>query len=562
MERLGDVSEPSTTEVGMRGAPLRDLLAGTASGSSSSGGVGSSSAAASGRAAVLLNAGGGGGRHGGTDGVGAAVALGLLASPGAAGFGGLGGGGASGDLDDVLDGLSARVAERSRMPWPALWKSLGAHGWAQKRGLGFLPPKPDATGNGEVDRDWEAEAALDESGVRQLLADFPLLIADAPTMWRGLLRAGWSVKAQKGLTACASVFAVPGGTSGGVEGVEWFRTHRAVRSRLMAYPELCLSWGEAWTRLKAKDKEGDKAGAWTHFKGHGLNPYAYLPAGGSKDGVEGVDWFESEASAHAFACRHPNFAFRGTESHASVKARLAAHRRAIRSGDDDVDGDGEDDEEGQRRRQLQRRARANASDDEEEAGFAALGDTLAAAKRQKAMRLERERAAAACNGLNGSSGMGDGEVGDEDDASMDDGAVARQATSAEDELGHLFLTQDLSQPTPASGAESAATGTPAAGLIGDEDEAGNGSGDGDDEVEAFPASALKAAAGAFPVPTPRAPRPSFGGGVFAVAPPFSGMSASTPKPTPEVRPALRPVHGQVGRRQGGGRAGGGGLPGG
>ena len=73
---------------------------------------------------------------------------------------------------------------------------------------------------------------------------------------------------------------------------------------------------------------------------------------------------------------------------------------------------------------------------------------------------------------------------------------------------------------------------------------------------------LKAAAGAFPVPTPLAPRPSFGGGVFAVAPPFSGMSASTPKPTPEVRPALRPVHGQVGRRQGGGRAGGGGLPGG
>jgi len=93
--------------------------------------------------------------------------------------------------------------------------------------------------------------------------------------------------------------------------------------------------------------------------------------------------------------------------------------------------------------------------------------------------------------LNGSSGIGDGEVRDEDDASMDDGAVARPATSAEDELGHLFLTQDLSQPTPASGAESAAIGTPAAGLMGDEDEAGDGSGDGDDEVEAFPASALR-----------------------------------------------------------------------
>jgi hypothetical protein len=107
---------------------------------------------------------------------------------------------------------------------------------------------------------------------------------------------GWKTQAQKSIAQCPNVFCAPGGSGGGTEGVEWFRTPRCVQKRLHAYPELLLDWGQQWRQLKAN--------GWQYRQGRGLEAFAYLPPGvHAMDGASGADWFPNETEAYHFVCR-------------------------------------------------------------------------------------------------------------------------------------------------------------------------------------------------------------------------------------------------------------------
>ena len=129
------------------------------------------------------------------------------------------------------------VSDPLTCDWPGLWHGLKKMGWQKVSGRGYMLPASDlapAICVGET-----------ESDVREWLSDGrEVLVADWAILWAHLEKIGWKRQSQKGIAHCSSVYCVPGGSGGGPENIEWFRTSFSVRKRLHAYPELLLEWGQ------------------------------------------------------------------------------------------------------------------------------------------------------------------------------------------------------------------------------------------------------------------------------------------------------------------------------
>jgi hypothetical protein len=129
------------------------------------------------------------------------------------------------------------VSDPLTCDWHGLWQGLMKMGWQKVPVQGYTLPASDlapaiCVGKTEVDvREWLSD------GREMLVADWALL-------WAHLEKIGWKRQTQKGIAHCSSVYCVPGGSGGGPENVEWFRTSFLVRKRLHAYPELLLDWGQ------------------------------------------------------------------------------------------------------------------------------------------------------------------------------------------------------------------------------------------------------------------------------------------------------------------------------